>query len=408
MERSNCIRKNTRRRISAVFIFLSFICFCCFSSCVIKLPQNLTEEYTPDPSVKAEFTVKNDMGLAKAQLTSNEAQLYDIIDAAVKAKTDTITDGLDVYSVETIEKVYGYVIIDHPEYFWARESYQIEYTSGIVNQKTLMPAYINYEDVSGMTVRLESERDRIIDTLSTLPTDYDKILYIHDYLVSEADYDTYAYENIDSSSPSQDILASTTAYGAIVNKKAICSGYSKAMQYLAEAAGIRSTVVTGYKNDGESHMWNFVILDGAYYYIDVTWDDPVFISQTSNDKNNIFYNYFCMNSAELMKTHSIDGKYNIVLPECTEEKYNYFIYNNLYLDSYTFDDVSEIIGRAFSQSQKYVQIKFSMSSAVSEAASDLFSKGKIFDLLSKYGHAAETASYSIDDTNNILMIDLEY
>lgn len=380
-----------------------------FSSCVIEFRQNKTAEYTPEPYAKAEFTVKNGMGFAKAQLSSSETRLYDIIDAAIKAEDASITNGLDAYSVETVEKVYQYVLIDHPDYFWVRESYQIEYLSGIGTQITLMPSYIACSNKSEMIASLEAEKNKIVETVNTLRTEYDKLLYIHDYLVGGTEYDMHAYNNIDSGSPSQDILLSNTAYGAIINKKALCGGYSKAMQYLAEAAGIRCTVVTGHKNDGEPHMWNFVILDGDYYYVDVTWDDPVSVSQSGEDDSDtckIFYTYFCINSAELAESHVSDGKYNIVFPECTENKYNYYIYNSAYLETYTQSGVRDIIERAVERSSEFVHIKFgSQDDTVTAKEALLANEGELlFGILSEFGCTINKVECSINA--NVLTIHL--
>ena len=38
--------------------------------------------------------------------------------------------------------------------------------------------------------------------------------------------------------------------------------------------GIDCKVISGTANGG-GHAWNKVKLEGDYYYIDVTWDDPV-------------------------------------------------------------------------------------------------------------------------------------
>lgn len=87
-------------------------------------------------------------------------------------------------------------------------------------------------------------------------TDYDKILAAHEYLRSHVNYndnDTYLVH---------------TAYGALVNKQAVCEGYAKAYKLLLNAMGIECDVVIN-----ADHAWNVVCLDGEWYLVDVTNDD---------------------------------------------------------------------------------------------------------------------------------------
>ncbi len=61
------------------------------------------------------------------------------------------------------------------------------------------------------------------------------------------------------------------AYGALMEGEAVCQGYAYAFKLLCDKAGIPCWIVTGYYR--EPHAWNYVWLDGAYYQVDVTWDD---------------------------------------------------------------------------------------------------------------------------------------
>lgn len=53
----------------------------------------------------------------------------------------------------------------------------------------------------------------------------------------------------------------------------VCEGYAKAFQYLCDASGINSTIVTGSMSAGTGagdHMWNLVTISGENYLVDVT------------------------------------------------------------------------------------------------------------------------------------------
>ena len=58
----------------------------------------------------------------------------------------------------------------------------------------------------------------------------------------------------------------------------MCAGYAKAYQLILNRMGIECGYITGNAvNDMVSgpHAWNYVRLDGNYYQVDVTWDDPL-------------------------------------------------------------------------------------------------------------------------------------
>ena len=92
-----------------------------------------------------------------------------------------------------------------------------------------------------------------------------KVLAIHDFLVKNVVYDK------DELSHNKSSAVTHTAYGAIVDKKAVCEGIAYAFCLLAKKAGVNSTVVNGIVNGGR-HSWNMIQIDFEYYHIDVTWD----------------------------------------------------------------------------------------------------------------------------------------
>ena len=56
----------------------------------------------------------------------------------------------------------------------------------------------------------------------------------------------------------------------------------------------------------ESHAWNYVMLDGKWYAIDVTWDDPIIIGN-GRVNNEIRYRYYLKGSNEFFANHKEDG-----------------------------------------------------------------------------------------------------
>ncbi|MGN0387107.1 MAG: InlB B-repeat-containing protein [Lachnospiraceae bacterium] len=89
-------------------------------------------------------------------------------------------------------------------------------------------------------------------------TDMQKAIILHDYLAIQVEYD-----NTTSNCYS--------AFGALAEGKAVCQGYALAYKYLLNKAGIDCYMVT---SESLNHAWNLVEINGNYYHVDVTWDDP--------------------------------------------------------------------------------------------------------------------------------------
>lgn len=134
----------------------------------------------------------------------------------------------------------------------------------------------------------------ITDNMSTK----EKIKAAHDYIINHTKYDTTHAESVKNGS-SNNYHISNTAYGVFANGYAICGGYTDAMALFLDKIG-----VINYKISSDSHIWNLVNLDGIWYHLDLTWDDPV----TNDGKNRLEDNFFLISTEELEK---IDTGYHI-------------------------------------------------------------------------------------------------
>ena len=86
-----------------------------------------------------------------------------------------------------------------------------------------------------------------------------QVLAVHDWLVRHVAYDQ------------DDMRASHTAYGLFANATAVCEGYSQAFMLAMERLGVPCVIV---RSEDMAHQWNMVCIGGAWYHVDVTWDDP--------------------------------------------------------------------------------------------------------------------------------------
>ena len=120
-------------------------------------------------------------------------------------------------------------------------------------------------------------------------SDYEKAKALHDYLVLNNEYDMRLYSGTLPGT-------SYSAYGALMKQTSVCAGYAWAYQLLLEEAGVPSEYVTGETTRG-AHGWNVIQIDGEWYHVDTTWDDPI-----PDQKGRVRYDYF-LRSDSYMKSH---------------------------------------------------------------------------------------------------------
>lgn len=213
------------------------------------------------------------------------------------------------------------------EYTIAQSGFNVFVTLTYWDNYPIVAAFQNNDTTILSATQLELF-DKYCDILGTCTsksyTDYENELAIHDYLVSNIEYGGQEE-------------GAFTAYDALIKGKAVCSGYEESFKTLLDMLGIENMAITGTGND-EPHGWNLVKLDGEWYHVDVTWDDPV-----DND-GTISHKYFNVTDADMAMDHIWEPeKY----PKATGTKYAYYlmsgmqqIHNQDELDSYVAERVA--------------------------------------------------------------------
>ena len=122
-------------------------------------------------------------------------------------------------------------------------------------------------DMNDCTARITRLKDSVTKILARIitpgMTNDQKLTAIYNY-VTPASYD-YNFNTPNLTFDSQ------TAFGVFVNNKAVCGGYSWAVNMLANAAGVQCYNVSGTANN-IGHAWSRANYNGGYYYFDATWD----------------------------------------------------------------------------------------------------------------------------------------
>lgn len=302
-----------------------------------------TIEFIPDTQETIDAIINGDMfsGIDGSTLTVKKSRhLYNQLDITAKTiynqlyenkenlKTGTyrIDFGNSFYSVlskeggdEELKRQYQSaiesLIYENPDIFYldvTRMSINIEKITKITGVKYnvfidngndfsyLADGFYSKQDVEKYEAQIKDVKNRIVANLQG-KSDYEKIKVVHDYLV-----DTIEYESTLSQYTIYDI------YGALVMKKSVCEGYAKAFQYIMNELGIENAIVIGKgtnsRNQTENHAWNYVKLNGNWYAVDSTWDDPIIIGGGTLS-NTSRYRYFLKGSNTMSQNHFPSGKF---------------------------------------------------------------------------------------------------
>ena len=201
--------------------------------------------------------------------------------------------GLTADEIHTAYWAFDY---DNPQFLELGSGYSYSYINTGGGPK-IVGITIEYGRTSGAVPQndFDSIAQNVLANARSMSSDYDKLKYVHDWIINNTRY----------------ILADTEyeseADGPVVYGRAICEGYSKAFMYFAQSMGFECVCAIG-TADGVDHMWNMVKLNGQWYHVDATWDDPV----TSDGSQILRHKYFLLSDSEIRRDHFIDTPF--VLP----------------------------------------------------------------------------------------------
>lgn len=289
-------------------------------------------QVSADTSIKTpETTSETKSGLYTVTVNSCE-EYYNAIKSALEKFESNINISTNNYN----EKVYDISVVNKV----IKENPLIDYGFVRVNSKIAKSldgksANINiiftYSRTSSeMLMMKEKAKEKAVQIINNIIKTgmdvWEKELVIHDYIVNNSSYDKYNYDK--NTVPPE----SYTDYGVLINKKGVCEGYAKAFMRLANQAGIECIYVSG-DAEGEGHAWNIVKIEGQYYHIDTTFDDPI----VSNGQNTLFHDFYNLTDIEISRNHNWD---KITYPQCNSTTYSYSNVQRLLKNKYMTEPLS--------------------------------------------------------------------
>ncbi len=322
-------------------------------------------------------------------LSDNEKNAYITMYYRFFDFDDSISLNIDS---ENLTDIFVAVLYDNPDIFWV--GLEFEYTQ-YDSHLDFHPQYrLNSDEVKNMQKDLTEEISEIMADVNLLKSDYEKELYIHDYIIDVTEYDIETLDELGDS-----------VYSSLVSGRSICEGYARTMQILLDKAGIYNYLVIGSGEiDGkvEPHMWNVVNIDGNNYHVDVTWNDL-------NEQNDIVHFYFNVTDEFISRDHiDIEPQNN----NCVSTSANYFVVENALVES--FDSYSSHVDRTakkLSTGENVVEFYFNNKNDYNKAIKYLNDNSSFFSYISsavnKSGRKLKVNSvdyYIVEDYNYLCIV----
>lgn len=171
-----------------------------------------------------------------------------------------------------------------------------EYDMTLYDTGSILEAWAS-GDVSALSPRdaaiLEVAARAVEENTTEDMTDFEKELALHDWLIGWGDYDQTVHDEAtplgreDNNNP----------YGMLVGRYGNCLGYATTFQLLMDLTGVECITVTGATHSSTAdHAWNMVKLEGEWYCVDVSWDDPVSEEQSYLSSEVTRHKYFNVTS----------------------------------------------------------------------------------------------------------------
>ena len=219
---------------------------------------------------------------------------------------------------------------DHPEVFWLSGTYNCYYQYKDMGNNYEVTYYLRLKhtykgttvDIRGKGYQSESkvkaaikERDQIVKKIMDgIPKKADvveKLRYFNEYLVLNNQYCTGDLGQRTSH------ISITALKGAEGEKGPVCESYAKAFKVLCDEAGIPCVIV-----DGADHEWNYVKVDGKWYAVDVTWNDPTGGGKDGAVSGSENENYFLVGADTKLYSNSAETFIQMHPNECEFQKLN--------------------------------------------------------------------------------------
>ncbi len=300
--------RSITKTAAAVMSAVMFLCGCtAISSGTDDVPPAVTiiapetQISGTDPETPGVPHIDTDSNYIYWSLTGRERKFYDELKAAAEAYLPAVTYSSDI-DPEEARKIFIAMYNQEPQIFWLDSIFY----SPTGNEQPLAYRFTR-EEAQEMQKDIDKAASLILAQSEGM-SDYERVISFHDYLVLHCDF-------------SENDTCSSTIYGCLCVGCAQCEGYAFTFRYLCSLAGINCMTVTGSDVNGNTHAWNIVMLDGIWYNIDCTWDDPII---DPPDDTYIRRYYVLVSDSEILDISHFRNDEYFTYPSCYDSSRNYY------------------------------------------------------------------------------------
>ncbi len=283
---------------------------------------------------------------------------YEQMLRALEAGEKEVTVRQKTLSEHLLKDAYSRIRQERPDLFWLGGSWTGTIESSFLGDTAVLTVsyYGEKQDNLAKRERLMQRAQELAEACRALPSTYDQLLLVHDAIVNFCQYDAEAARQVTREPGTDQVLLASTAYGCLVEGKAICSGYSAAFSLVLQQLSIPCRCITG-TADGQLHGWNLVRVGEDWCHVDVTWDDPI----TEDGSPALVHDYFCIPDEEILIDHLPDSGQD--LPDCRFSEYDWYRRNNMTVESCDPDLLVRILAPQIREGRPSYFVKFTEDAA---------------------------------------------
>ncbi len=237
--------------------------------------------------------------------------------AAYQISEDQVRD-----AISQVFNLYQTICRQHPEYFYLNGSAEVQYTliQGLNSRIKAMSLKLGYwDDLAGfgpaqledLAGQVDREAEKIAGQIRQKTGEpWEQLSLLHDLLIRLIAYDpdaSQAHNRVDS---------------ALLQHVSLCQGYAQTYQLIGQKLGYDIRLISG-EVDGEGHAWNLVCLNGVFYHVDVTHDDPI---PDGGADGPLRHCHLFRSDAQMAVTHQWDPSQ---YPACPSDGVFYYTGNGL-------------------------------------------------------------------------------
>ncbi|MFJ5767716.1 transglutaminase domain-containing protein [Lysinibacillus sp. NPDC093210] len=292
----------------------------------------VTSPVVQQPETKLVVTNAKEMADAMYAYYSSFSPTYEIQYKGSTERIEKIVEEAYDSAIKRDDFVYGHI---------SKHSIRFEYgrkTAKIFGEQSYLmtPEQAAYVEMNAQEIVATIEK--------SAKTDVEKVRAVNDYIVANT-----AYTEQTKSSPH-------SAYTVLAEHGGVCQGYALLAHTLLQKLGLETQYIVGYVGK-EGHAWNLVKLDGQWYHLDTTWNDPV------PDRNGaIRYQYFLVDDRTMARDHTwIANDY----PKATSTIYSYYqdidfpaqVGNQLFYSSISDDNKLYVLDMTTGKAQRVTKTR---------------------------------------------------